>query len=375
MDLHLELDDDQLQLREATKALLADQLDAAAVRRYVDESAPGAPSAAWWRRGAEVGWTSLLLPEPWGAGATVADLVVVAEELGRALFPGALVGATAAGLVLASSLRSTASQTHRQLLGSLADGSRVVGWCPLPPTRPGAAPMRLTETGSALVLAGRARYVQDADVAAAFVVGVPDGDGLSHLLVDATAPGVSVQRSGGLDLTRRFFDVTFEEVRLTPEAVLGERRAGTGLAGYLRLLAATLLAADAVGGCAELTERTVRYAEERIAFGRPIASYQAVKHKCADMLVWTESARVATYAAALALDTQPIDEASRAVAVAKAYAGETYPRLTGESLQIHGGIGFAWEHDCHLFMRRARADEVLFGSPRIYRDQLVATLG
>jgi alkylation response protein AidB-like acyl-CoA dehydrogenase len=368
--MNLEPDDDQLLLRDATRSLLADQLGSGSLRAFVDGGG-GAPAAAWWRLGAQMGWTNLLLPEPWGAGARIADLAIVCEELGRAMFPGPLIASTVAGLILSAAVVDNENSELASVLTSVADGSTVVGWCPLPAFAESATwtgtDAMLSESGGGLRLTGSARFVQDADVAAHFLVAAWDTFGVSHALVTAGDDSVVIRPHIGLDLTRRLFEVRFEN---TAVGLVGARGAAHPLAARMNQLAAVMLAADSVGGSAELLERTVRYAGERIAFGRPIAAYQAVKHKCADMLVQTESARVATYFAALALDELAPAEAARAVSVAKSYAGEAFSRITGESLQIHGGIGFAWEHDCHLFMRRARADEVLFGGPSRHREAL-----
>jgi alkylation response protein AidB-like acyl-CoA dehydrogenase len=365
--MDLEPNEQQLQLRASARALLADHLDRTVLRSFVDDGAVGAPSAPWWRLGAQAGWTSLLLPEPFGSGAGVADVTIVCEELGRAMFPGPIIAATAVGLALCRSAADEPAAEYAELIAGVADGSSIIAWCPLESGGSSEMrPVRVSDDGQAI--SGTARFVQDADAASQFLAAAHDGSGTSHVLVDAAAAGVTVRRHVGLDLTRQLFAVTFDATPVS--SVVGVRAEAAALAAHLDQVAAVLLCADAVGGCAELVERTVRYAGERIAFGRPIASYQAVKHKCADMLVWTESARVATYYAALAIDELPYEQAARAVSVAKAYAGEAYCRVAGESLQVHGGIGFAWEHDCHLFMRRARTDEMLFGTPRSHRDVL-----
>ncbi len=169
-------------------------------------------------------------------------------------------------------------------------------------------------------------------------------------------------------MSRRFGQVRFEDVHLDDNAVLGTPGEAAPQVQKLLQTASVLLCADSVGGATEVLDRTVRYAKERFTFGRPIGSYQAIKHKLADMLLWNECAKAATRWAALAVN-EGDESSARAVSIAKAYVGEAYSKLTSESIQIHGGIGFSWEHDCHLFMRRAKANEVLFGSPAWHRER------
>jgi alkylation response protein AidB-like acyl-CoA dehydrogenase len=318
-------------LREATRGFLAREAPLSAVRASLER--PRALDRAAWARAASMGWIAALLPEEHGGlGVDLTSAVTIAEELGRGLYGGPFLGC------------ALAAWAWPEIAG-LADGETTAAWCELAPagsvgdddaprTGGGArngAPARLTGVG---------RHVFDADVADVLVVATAGG----AFLVDAEHAHVAPEP--GLDLTRTISTVTLDDAPATPIAAQDPRPLG-----------ALLAAADAVGVAARLLELTVEYAKQRTTFGRTLASYQAVKHKCADMLCDVEGSRAAVTAAAAA-------PSERAITIAKAYATERCARVAGEALQIHGGIGFTWEHDLHLYLRRAKADEAMF--PRGY---------
>jgi alkylation response protein AidB-like acyl-CoA dehydrogenase len=260
-----------------------------------------------------MGWIAALLPEEHGGlGVDLDSAVTIAEELGRGLYGGPFLGC------------ALAAWAWPEIEG-LADGERTAAWCELAPGE--AAAGRLS---------GTARHVFDADAAGVLVVATPDG----AFLVDAA--DARIEPEPALDLTRTISTVTLAGAAATPVAARDPR-----------LLGALLAAADAVGVAARLLEMTVEYAKQRTTFGRTLASYQAVKHKCADMLCDVEGSRAAVTAAAA-------EPSERAITIANAYATERCARVAGEALQIHGGIGFTWEHDLHLYLRRAKADQAMF---------------
>jgi alkylation response protein AidB-like acyl-CoA dehydrogenase len=225
------------------------------------------------------------------------------------------------------------------------------------------------------VLTGSKAYVLDADIADVLLVSARSGGVLRNMLVPAAAPGVRITRARGLDLTRSVSRVDFGDVVVAASPVWdpqgSERAIRRGLA-----LGALLACADAIGAAQWLMEATVAYTMQREVFGSVLAGYQAVKHKCADMLCGLEGSRVATLDAARAIgeeagsDAGPGTAAMRAVHVAKSFAGEACSRIAGDALQLHGGIGFTWEHDLHRYLRRVTADEGLFGSVQWHCDQL-----
>jgi alkylation response protein AidB-like acyl-CoA dehydrogenase len=295
-------------LREATRGFLAREAPLSAVRAGLEQ--PRTLDRSAWARAARMGWIAALVPEEHGGlGVDLVSAVTIAEELGRGLYGGPFLGCALAG-------------TAWPEIAELADGETTAAWCELEITGEG--------------LSGDARHVFDADVADVLVVATARG---AYLV---GAEHARVEPEPGLDLTRRISTVTLDNAPATPVAAQDPRPLG-----------ALLAAADAVGVAARLLEMTVEYAKQRTTFGRTLASYQAVKHKCADMLCDVEGARAAVTAAA----AEPTD---RAITIAKAYATERCARVAGEALQIHGGIGFTWEHDLHLYLRRAKADEAMF---------------
>jgi alkylation response protein AidB-like acyl-CoA dehydrogenase len=198
-------------------------------------------------------------------------------------------------------------------------------------------------------------------------------EGPAQFLVPAPHPGVSTRVLGGLDLTRRICDVQFDGVELGPDAVMAGAVGAGALVQRQLQVAAVLQCAEATGAADVLLAMTVQYAKDRVQFDKPIGSFQAVKHKLADMLIRLEAMKAATYYATLAV-ADDLADCDEAVAVAKSYVLDAFSELAGEALQIHGGIGFTWEHDVHLFVRRAKADQVLYGDGPWYRERLCRLL-
>jgi alkylation response protein AidB-like acyl-CoA dehydrogenase len=199
-------------------------------------------------------------------------------------------------------------------------------------------------------------------------------DGISLVIVDAETPGVSRRRLETMDMTRKQAEVALSGVRAPASAILGAEGAGWGALQDTLNRAVVALAFEQVGGAQKCLEMAVQYAKDRVQFGRPIGSFQAIKHKCADMLVEVESAKSAAYYAGWAV-TAGDEEAQIVGPLAKSYCSEAYFHCAGENIQIHGGIGFTWEHDAHLYFKRAKTDELLFGSPAFHRSVLADRLG
>jgi alkylation response protein AidB-like acyl-CoA dehydrogenase len=213
--------------------------------------------------------------------------------------------------------------------------------------------------------------VESAQVADHFLVTALADNGPVQLLVPSDIAGVRIEPHVSLDLSRRTSAVTFHEVHVGADALLP--LTDSGAINKQLQLAAVLTCADSVGGAQRVLEMTVAYTKEREQFGRTIASFQAVKHRCADLLIQLESVRAATHYAALALE-EGADDAALAVSLAKAYVGDAYAAITGDATQLHGGIAFTWEYDMHLFVRRSKANEVLFGTPSWHRERTWQTL-
>ena len=364
--------DEHAMLRQSAKEFLADAVPVAVRRAIADDGEP--MPAALWDRLSRLGWTSVLLGDHGADLAAFPGLVLLAEESGRMLFPGPLAEANLGAALLASS-----RSTDPVLLDAIVSGSVTVAWCLAadvagwsPPLGTG---MTLRRTRTGYVLDGTAAFVRDVDQADVLLATVAGPDGFATARVDRSSPGVRVRTQRTLDVTRRFGTVEVSSLELADDAVTSASNGPLRMPLAVLNIARVLIAADCLGGCGAVLDSAVRYSKERVTFGRVIGSYQAIKHKLADMLVALETARVSVQYATQCVVEQTPESAARAVSIAKARACEAYSYLAGESLQIHGGIGFAWEHDCHLYIRRARTNEVLYGTPAWHFRQLGASVG
>lgn len=367
--------EDQELLRETTRRFLDKHQSLAALRPVLE--AEEVVDRAGWRAGAELGWTAMLVPEDVGGGSITSqplvDLLVLAEELGRVLHPGPFVPANVVADAIA---RSGSDAQRKELLPGVAAGDVVPAWCLSGDGTVDLAAVAVTATaaGDDLRLDGVARYVHGGATADVFLVAALTPDGPAHLLVPAGTEGLGVRNHDGLDLTRRLSEVAFDAVLVPASAQVGPPgSAAERLASRAVDVATVLQAAEQVGAAERVVEMTVQYAKDRVQFGRPIGSFQAIKHRLADLQITLEAMRAAAHYAALALgDDQP--DATEAVAVAGSYVADAHAGLCGEALQLHGGIGFTWEHDIHLFIRRAKVDQVLYGEPAWHRERLVRCL-
>ncbi|WP_280490080.1 acyl-CoA dehydrogenase family protein [Nocardia carnea] len=367
--MNFELSEEQAMLREASRDLLADRASIDAVRAALDGDQDVDPGL--WELAAQLGWPGLTLPSEYGGieqGLT--ELVLVAEELGRALARGPF-GPTA---IVGRALVTDSSPTLRnEILPALASGAAWATWAFAEPQAPWALDgirTGVTANGDEFVLHGVKTAVQDADGARWLLVTAQHNGTAESYLIDRDAAGVTLRRQRTIDLTRAFYEVELDGVR-----VPAHRRLEAGADRIQRLLdyASIARCADAVGVMQRMVELTVEHANSRVQFDRPIGSFQAVKHSCADMAMIVHGARAATYSAAMAVDAGAGD-AARAACVAAAYTAAGAGEVAARALQTHGGIGFTWEHDLHLYLRRAEADAVLYGDPALHRDRLCTLL-
>jgi len=364
-------DADQEEFRRSLRRFLTDKGDSAAVRAAA-ATETGVDDALWRTLAEQLGLPALTVPESHdGAGATLLEAAVAMEELGRALTPvpyAATLFATQAVLALGT------PEQRAELLPGLASGERVGALALAEPgTAPGAVTLRAAARGTDHVLTGTKSHVLHGHVADLLLVAALDPDAAaaapaSLFVVRADAPGVSVRRVETLDLTRPLAVVELEGVSATR---LGE--APGGLDGVLDTVRA-LLACEAVGGAQRCLEMAVQYATHRVQFNRPIGSFQAVKHACADMAIELDAARVAAQYAVM-VAAQGSDALATAAPLALAQAAEAFTLAAGQGIQVHGGIGFTWEHDAHLYFRRAKTVEVLLGSPAAQRALLADRIG
>ncbi|HEY4779936.1 MAG TPA: acyl-CoA dehydrogenase family protein [Solirubrobacterales bacterium] len=360
--MYFDLTDEQQAIKSTAHDFLASRFKSERLREIA--ASDDGFDAAGWSEMAELGWAGLALPEEWGGqGLGIVELAVLFEEMGYALAPSPLFSNTIAGLALSL---CGSDDLRERYLRPLAEG-KLRGtpalWDAGSPANPGGFRLSAEEDGDAVVLTGEKILVMDAASADFFLVA--SADGRRHL-VESGADGVTVTPETGIDPTRRFSSVRLEGVRVEPAATLpGE--AADYLPVFHRLCVA--LAAESTGIAQRTMEMAVEYAKDRQQFGRPIGAYQAVSHRCAQMLLETENARSAVYGAAWAADAEP-ESLHLAAAMAKAYAGDAGWRVPDASIQVHGGIGFTWEHDLHFFLKRGRSNAAIFGDSKWHRERV-----
>ncbi|MEV1025171.1 acyl-CoA dehydrogenase family protein [Streptomyces sp. NPDC050264] len=365
MSRTLQQDRDQEELRGLVRRFLDDKAPVSEARRLSSDTA-GYDRTVWHRLTTELGLTGITVPEQYGgAGMGTEELGVVLEEMGRTLYSGPYFATTA--LACPALLQCGDETARERWLPSLVSGGLTATLGTAEPTAGWDAPpaTRAVADGDAWRLTGVKAYVPDGHTTDLLLVNALCPEGVGLFAVSADASHLTRTELDTLDFTRPMARI---ELDGTPCVRVSPGDASEGLAS-VRDLARAALAAEQAGGAAACLDMAVDYARTREQFGRPIGSFQAVKHKCADMLVRVECARSAARYACSAVG-RPGREASAAAAVARAYCSEAYTHAAKENLQIHGGIGFTWEHDAHLFLRRAKTDELLFSSPREERARL-----
>ncbi|MCZ0727089.1 acyl-CoA dehydrogenase family protein [Mycolicibacterium iranicum] len=318
----------------------------------------------WWQRAAELGWTSLLVPEELGGGSVsgdgVADLALVAEQIGHTVAPGPLhpVSVVLAGLV-------EAPKEHEESIEGLISGELIASWAVYEPRRPFAAltaETTATRTNSGYRIDGvKDRVEAGADCDAVLVVAACDG-AIRQFLVPTDAAGVTVTVQNSVDMVKRYARVHFDGVQVAESAAVGTAEQTSAIIERQRQIALILQCAEIVGILDAVLAMTNQWLTDRHSFGRPLASYQALKHRAADMKLWFEACR-GTTAGAVAAVAQRSPDAEKLVSVAKAYVAERAPMMLQDCVQLHGGIGVTWEHDLHLYLRRVALYRAVFGSP------------
>lgn len=373
--MNLGLTDDQQFFQETIRKFLEQEAPLTTVRALADD--PAGFDRAWWARGAELGWTSFLVPEADGGGSLsgegVVDLAIVAEEIGRLVSPGPLVPTNVVADAVA---RGGSPELRAQVLPAIVAGESVAAWCI---AGPGGAwdghgvTVTATRDGDALVLDGLSTPVEHAAEADELLVTVRAGDGLAQCLVPASTAGVRIDPLDAVDLVRRYTTVHFDGVRVAADRVLGEVGGAAGAVERQLHLAIALQCAEVVGVLDRVLEFTLEYLADRSSFGRPLASYQAIKHRIADMKMWIEACHGVTELAVRAVqDDDP--EVLEIVSSAASYLGDHAGEILQECTQLHGGIGVTWEHDLHLYLRRVTLHRNLFGTPAQHRERIAEAL-
>jgi len=372
--------EEQLELREMARAFLAEVSSGDQVRAVMDTEL-GYDPGVWKRVGAELGWPSVHIPEAYGGlGLSSVELIALLETMGEVVLPSPFFASVALG---ANAILVAASESQKQaLLPGIAEGQTIATLAVAEASgrwdaEGVAASFRSDADG--FVLDGVKRHVVDGHCADLLVVaareaGTAGRDGIALFAVPGDAAGLSRRALPTMDQTRRLAEITLESVTVPADARLAGSEAGADALDRALQHAAVALAAEQVGGAQRCLDMAVAYAKERVQFGRLIGSFQALKHKMADMMIAVESARSAVYyAACVAADGG--ETLPEAASMAKAVASDAYDRCAGDALQIFGGVGFTWEYDIHLYFKRARSTHTLLGDAACHRERVARRIG
>jgi alkylation response protein AidB-like acyl-CoA dehydrogenase len=368
--------EEQEMLRRSSREFLAKECSSKVVRKLMDS--PDAYDAALWKKIADLGWTALGIPEQYGGVGTFLDLIVVLEEAGRALLPGPFFATM--GLAVPALIEAGTEAQKKEALSAIAEGSARATLAFTEPSGrwdAGGVTLAAKPAGGGWRLDGIKLFVPDAEHADYMVVAArtrgEGEDGITLFMVKGRPKGMMVSPLKTLDMTRRWDEVRFEGVELGADSVMGAPHRGWPHLKRALEWATAALCAEMMGGAQKVLEDSTEYAKTRQQFGKPIGIYQAVSHKLADMLVLSESGRSATYYAAWTVDADAPDR-SLASSMAKAYVSDAYRKVAGDGIQVHGGIGFTWEHDMHLYFKRAKASEVTLGDATYHRELVAQAL-
>jgi alkylation response protein AidB-like acyl-CoA dehydrogenase len=366
--------DEQDMLRQIARDFLAENCPMTVVREMMEDERGYSPEL--WNKMAELGWLGLAFPEAYGGQELgFVDLTVILEEMGATLLPSPFLSSVVlAGQTLLIGGSEDQKQTY---LPKIADGSLIATLALTEPSgrfdAEGVAEVKAAPVDGGFEISGTKLFIPDAHISDVMIVAARTKDagdksfGVTLFLVDSKAPGVSTTLLKTMDQTRKQCEVVFDHVQVTRDQIIGQVDMGWPVLHKVLNLASAALCAEMVGGAQRVLDISVAYAKERVQFGRPIGSFQAIKHKCSEMMLQVESAKSAAYYAAWAVD-EDVPAAPLAVSMAKAYCSDAYRYTAGEGIQIHGGIGFTWEHDMHLYFKRAKYAEFTFGDATYHRE-------
>jgi len=367
---------EQQELRDSVSRFLADRMPLQRVRELM-ESGDGSDENVWSYAGSQLGLQGIAIPEEYGGGGfSFVEQAIVLEQLGAALYPGPYLAS--AVLAATALLASSDEAAKRDLLPGIATGSTVAtlaftedngSW------EPDAIRLAATRDDQGWRLDGHKNFVLGGHCADLILALARTGDGLSLFAVDAraadSADGLTRKQLQTLDQTRTLGRLEFSAL---PARLIGAPGEGGQILDRTLDVAAIALAAEQLGGAQRALDMAVAYAKIRHQFGRPIGSFQAIKHRCADLLLEVESLRSAVGYAAAAL-AEDSAEVPVLAALVKALASDTYFHVAAENIQIHGGIGFTWEHDAHLYFKRAKSSELFLGDASYHRERLATRIG
>ncbi|GIW39958.1 MAG: acyl-CoA dehydrogenase [Candidatus Binatia bacterium] len=364
------LTEEQELLRRTAREFLAAECPPAFVRRLASEE--DGFSSSFHRGISALGWPGLVVPEAYGGqGLGFLEAALLLEEFGRAAAPGYFAPSY---VLAAAALRSASPRLARSWLPRLATGEAIgtvalFEESELLDARGVTGRARRTRGG--FVLRGKKLFVPYARVADFFLAPFRLGSGIPLFFVPKETPGIRIEELSSYDLTRRLYEVHFHDVRVPEEHALFPKASPWSTFDGLLLLGALAVSADSLGGAESMLERSVEYSKVRQQFGRPIGSFQALKHMAAEMWVEIEFSRPLVWYAAHLCDTQP-RRASVAVSMAKARTSEVFSSVADRAVQMHGGIGFTWEHDLHFWYKRAMANRAAYGDPAFHRERVVS---
>ncbi len=366
---------EQDMLRATARKFLENECPSAFVRARMEE--PAGVTDDFWAKLAEQGWLGLIYPEEYGgSGLGFVDLTVLMEEMGRSVMPGPFFSTVLLGGLTILEAGSPAQK--KEWLPKIAGGTAKAT---LALTEPNArwdaagVTVAAREDRGGFVLTGTKLFVLDAHTADVLVVaartaaGKTPEDGVSLFLVPKGTKGLEVKLLPTMDQTRKLCEVGLKDAVVPAGALVGPKGGAWPVIARVIQRATVALSAEMCGGAQRVLDMTTEYAKIRVAFGKPIGTYQGVKHKAADMLVDVENAKSLTYYAAWTVD-ENAPEAALAASMAKAYASDAYRNVAGTGIQLHGGIGFTWEHDLHLYFKRAKSSEFTFGDATYHRERV-----
>jgi alkylation response protein AidB-like acyl-CoA dehydrogenase len=362
--------EEQEMLRQSARALLEKECPSAVVRKLMDDERGLDP--ALWKKMAELGWLGLVIPEKYGGGGlSYVDLVLVMEEMGRVVLPSPFIWT----VMFAEAIKRSASDNQKSaLLAKIASGDLIATVAYLEPSAVWSADgiaMTARKDGAGYVLNGTKLFVNDAHIADCMLVAARTQEtgnrGITLFALEAKRTGMAITRLTAMDQTRKLAQVTFTDVKASASDIVGEPGNGWDTLSKVIDRGKVMLAGEMMGGAQKVLEMTVDYAKVRVQFGRPIGSFQAVQHKCANMMIDVESAKSASYYASWAVSNE-VNEEPLAAALAKTAASDAFRRVSAEGIQLHGGIGFTWDHDMHLYFKRAKSSEFTFGDANWNRE-------
>jgi alkylation response protein AidB-like acyl-CoA dehydrogenase len=365
--MNFSFSDDQILLKNSVRAALDEQCKPEHVRAMFDDAK--GYGAELWGEMAKLGWLGLPFPEEQGgAGLGLVELALVMDEMGRAAYPGPFFATVVLG-GLGIMLGGTAEQKDKWLSAIAAGKVRATAalleehldW------DPASLAATAAKSGSSWTLSGLKRFVPWGHVADVVLVPARSPEGLSLFLVDPKASGVTLKAMVGIDLASRWSEMRLDKVAVGADSVLGQPGTAGPVIDALLRRAAVMSSAEMLGCARRCLDMSVEYAKVREQFGQPIGSFQAIRHRCAEMLLEVDNAHAAVYYAAWAL-TAGAEDAAIASSICKAYVSEAARKVCGDAIQVHGGIGFTWEYDLHLYMKRAKALEPLYGDAEYHRE-------